>query len=487
MARIFICYRREDSAGYAGRLHDALAREFGEHEIFRDIETIAPGEDFVQAMTRAVRSSRVVLALIGKHWSATPSGSRRIDDPDDHVRRELAEALAHTVRVIPVLVERAEMPASEDLPDELKPLATRNAITLDDDDWDHELERLTVAIRNELGGIQAPMRIGVSGPSRIGAKFAAAGFVVLLALVWWNSREPVDVPAVDPAAAASASASRTRAATSGSDTAVAAAATTGQAVTLPLGADAELVSSLYEVLDARLVPTSSGASVILRIRLTNNGRYDAALNGADFRLIVDDGSLAPASGPLELVPSRTAKGAELAFETPRSATAAVLRITQGDEAADIPLDLDGRQGATASQHAQTRRAGGTTFTLRLDPSRALLRLDWLHITIRSVLVRRYANKLILMLTVRAENHGRYPANFWNSQFRLLVDGVPRAPAGELNKVVDSGAAEDGAVEFDLPLGTRAVVLRVQNGDALTELPLNLPAMTTSEAAGRRVP
>ncbi|MGH7555280.1 MAG: toll/interleukin-1 receptor domain-containing protein [Longimicrobiales bacterium] len=95
MARIFICYRRQDTSGHAGRLRDALSARFGSREIFRDIETIAPGEEFVHAMTRAIHSCRVFLAVMGDEWLTVEGadGKRRLDDPDDHMRRELAEAL----------------------------------------------------------------------------------------------------------------------------------------------------------------------------------------------------------------------------------------------------------------------------------------------------------------------------------------------------------------------------------------------------------
>src|SRR6188768_2039919 len=100
--RIFICYRREDASGHAGRLRDALAAQFGAAAIFRDMEAIGPGEDFVQAMSAAIASCPVFLAVIGRQWlsSPTPHVARRLDDERDHVRREIAEALRRGVRVI---------------------------------------------------------------------------------------------------------------------------------------------------------------------------------------------------------------------------------------------------------------------------------------------------------------------------------------------------------------------------------------------------
>ena len=161
MARIFICYRREDASGHAGRLRDLLSAEFGAAEIFRDIDAIGPGDDFVRMMSGAIASCAVFLAVIGRHWltAAAGDGSRRLDDPDDHVRGEIAEALKRGVRVIPVLVQDARMPSARELPEPLKGLAARNAIALDDEGWESDVQRLAAAIRQELhdravGGVE---------------------------------------------------------------------------------------------------------------------------------------------------------------------------------------------------------------------------------------------------------------------------------------------------------------------------------------------
>src|SRR5215216_5892223 len=95
MAGIFISYRRDDSAGYAGRLHESLADRFGPDQIFRDVDTLKPGEDFIEAIEQRVARSTVFLALIGRDWLSTrdASGHRRLDVPNDYVRVEIAAAL----------------------------------------------------------------------------------------------------------------------------------------------------------------------------------------------------------------------------------------------------------------------------------------------------------------------------------------------------------------------------------------------------------
>ncbi len=129
MTRIFISYRRDDSAGYAGRLFDRLSDRFGRDQIFMDIDTIEPGLDFVEVIEQAVGSCEVLIALLGRHWlsAADAAGQRRLDNPEDFVRLEIKAALERNIRVIPVLVDGAAMPRSADLPADL---ARRNAVEL---------------------------------------------------------------------------------------------------------------------------------------------------------------------------------------------------------------------------------------------------------------------------------------------------------------------------------------------------------------------
>jgi hypothetical protein len=79
----------------------------------------------------------------------------------------------------------------------------------------------------------------------------------------------------------------------------------------------------------------------------------------------------------------------------------------------------------------------------------------------------------LVVTVRYTNAGRYPANFWDRSFRLLIDDVPRAPISDLNKLVDGQSAEEGDVVFQVPATATRVTLRIINGDEHTDLPLDL--------------
>ncbi len=151
--RIFISYRRDDSRGDAGRLTDDLKKFFGPNRTFRDIETIEPGADFVDALNRAVSQCPVLLAIIGPNWLSAKDGEgrRRLDDSNDFIRLEIGTALTRNTRVIPVLVGGAAMPKAEQLPVELQTLARRQAYELSDRRWEFDVDQLVQSLESFLG------------------------------------------------------------------------------------------------------------------------------------------------------------------------------------------------------------------------------------------------------------------------------------------------------------------------------------------------
>jgi len=199
-AGIFISYRREESRYAAGRLADDLGEAFGVASIFRDIEGIEPGVDFTQALDMALAGCVTMLVLIGPNWlnARDAAGRRRLDAEGDWIRLEIASALAREgVRVIPVLLEGATLPAAEDLAAELKPLVRRQALELADARWRADLNRLieTLARVPGLKRVAAPRATaaGRTKPMLIGA---AAGVVGLVAVALWFGEEPE--PAQEP-------------------------------------------------------------------------------------------------------------------------------------------------------------------------------------------------------------------------------------------------------------------------------------------------
>lgn len=151
---IFISYRRDDTAYAAGWLFDRLVDEFGPEQVFKDMDSIALGDDFVDAITAAVSSTDVLLALIGDKWlgMVDEHGERRLDDPDDFVRLEIEAALERDVRVIPILVEGARMPRSEELPQSVAALARRQALELTSSRFSSDTRTLLSVLEKTLLG-----------------------------------------------------------------------------------------------------------------------------------------------------------------------------------------------------------------------------------------------------------------------------------------------------------------------------------------------
>jgi hypothetical protein len=192
MSGVFISYRRDDRPGFAGRLTEALEGAFGAEHVFRDIEDIRPGEDFVATIHSRLESVDVVLAMIGPAWlDARKDGERRLDEPDDFVRLEIASALASGKPVWPVLVGGAIMPTARDLPEPIRDLAQRQAVVLSDAAWKDDVARLIGALRPLLA---APRR-----RSRLSPGLSAGLLVMLGALFlftsWMERTAPPPTPA----------------------------------------------------------------------------------------------------------------------------------------------------------------------------------------------------------------------------------------------------------------------------------------------------
>jgi TIR domain len=153
--KVFICYRREETAAHAGRLYDAMVARFGERNVFMDVD-MAPGVDFVERITKVVSGCLVLIVVMGPHWATVTDehGKARITDPEDFVRLEVETGLQRSdVTPIPVLVSGAQMPRPEDLPPELQPITRRNALDLSDARWRYDVGRLNGTLDELLADI----------------------------------------------------------------------------------------------------------------------------------------------------------------------------------------------------------------------------------------------------------------------------------------------------------------------------------------------
>jgi hypothetical protein len=139
--RIFLCYRRDDSGAIVGRIYDRLVREYGNENIFKDIDNIPFGVDFGECLDREVQKCDVMFVVIGRGWfGAEPS---RLHDPSDLVRIEIMSALRRTIPLVPVLVDGAQIPRPDQLPDEIRELSRRQgAVIRHDPDFHNDVTRL---------------------------------------------------------------------------------------------------------------------------------------------------------------------------------------------------------------------------------------------------------------------------------------------------------------------------------------------------------
>jgi TIR domain len=152
VTKVFICYRRQDSIATAGRIHDRMAREFGDSNTIMDVDSIPVGRDFEAYLDKSVSRCDIFLAIIGLNWLTTLHATHddREKDGIDYVVTEIVAALNRDIPVVPVLVDGAAMPSADELPDSLRPLARRNAIEVRNTQFHSDADRLVEKIREVI-------------------------------------------------------------------------------------------------------------------------------------------------------------------------------------------------------------------------------------------------------------------------------------------------------------------------------------------------
>lgn len=177
--RIFISYRRQDAAYPAGWLFDRLSERFAEGQLFKDVDSIEVGDDFVEVITDAVASCDILLAVIGPDWAtiAGPDGEPRLHDPQDFVRLEIEAALDRDVMLIPILVEGAAMPPASQLPPSVAPVVRRQALELSPHrfkaDSAHLMQVIERTLRELTNDTEPPPTALVNEPIKVPAKVPA--------------------------------------------------------------------------------------------------------------------------------------------------------------------------------------------------------------------------------------------------------------------------------------------------------------------------
>lgn len=194
--RIFVNYRRDDSASHALNLAQYLEATFGRRNVFLDIDRMRAGQSFPTVLKERLQASKVMLAVIGPQWLElrNDQGQRRIVDAADWVRLEIATALQSGVVVIPVLVGGAGLPRKADLPPDLQTLVDQHAVTITTNGFRNEMAGLVRDIR----AIPGPKPWGtISGVTAAGLALALGGWALAYQQgvpVWvpWQPQERVD-------------------------------------------------------------------------------------------------------------------------------------------------------------------------------------------------------------------------------------------------------------------------------------------------------
>jgi uncharacterized protein YecT (DUF1311 family) len=218
MAKIAISYRRSDSQDITGRIFDRLAQHFGKETVFRDIDSMEPGVDFRDQISKALTTSDVLLAIVGPKWLGLGEGTRhRIENEDDPVRVEVETALTRKIPIVPVLVGGMMMPEAIHLPPSLRDFAYRQAVTVDGGrDFNHHMDGLIRALDKHF----AAFRDRAPAPNQIIPKkqrpyswlariyiLVGIGFVavagILAALIFHNGEK--SLPALEDTRASSPS------------------------------------------------------------------------------------------------------------------------------------------------------------------------------------------------------------------------------------------------------------------------------------------
>src|SRR5262249_26534021 len=158
--KVFISYRRDESAGHAGRVHDRLEREFGRALLFMDVDAVPLGVNFVKVLSEEVAKCDVLLAVIGPNWlnARDEDGNRRLDNPHDFVRIEIGAALQRNIPVIPILLDGAKMPKANQLPKELEELSLRNGLDIRHASFHNDVDRLIHGLKGQLAEADAEKR-----------------------------------------------------------------------------------------------------------------------------------------------------------------------------------------------------------------------------------------------------------------------------------------------------------------------------------------
>jgi hypothetical protein len=469
MSLVFISYRREDSAGFAGRLCESLERRLGDGEVFRDADALEPGQDFVDAIAARLTQCKACIVLIGREWldATDGSGRRRLEQDNDYVRLEIAGALARTeVLVIPVLVEGVRMPSSEELPESIRPLSRRQAVSLRDETWDADVDRLVAAVRSATR--QRPVqhaprdRVDRRTVGWVALVIAVILIAILAARFFQQSANRLGA-SVEPVSA-------------GADPGGGSVAGSAHAIAIPRLSEFASGDQILSILTAAVAPHGATKALRLRVRFSNEGRYPANFGDSFFRLAFAGQVLSPDSGVNDVVNGHSLQQGIISFELPADVRTADVRVLLPEGASDLRLDLKSIGTTSQVEKPDTSDALSRAVLARLVRDATVVLSDAQgSYTLVSATARRFVNSLRVIATVRMLNKGRYPALFGSGAVRLIADGQPTAPWKAPSDAVNFDTTSTSDFVFDVAPSVQKVSLLFK-GNTTAEIPLQLPSV-----------
>ena len=477
---IFISYRREDSAGYAGRLHEELAERFSARAVFRDVDTLRAGQDFDDAIRRRLEQCSTCVVMIGPGWlhAHNAGGQRRLGAPGDYVTMEIAAALSKPdVTVVPVLVGGATMPSPDDLPDALRPLARRHAFTARDETWEADMDRLAMILRPSSGAA-APTSSSLGHLSRYGVP--AVVLLLAAAVVGWltwggdSERDANRSEAERNRSTAVSDVGPGPTDTASSNTAAAADAP-AYAIDVPASMGEVAHGDLtYAVVAGSVQRRGTGMRVWLRIRISNEGFGNANFWDDSFRLVAGGQTIAPTSGLNEVLERRSIRQGVVRFDLPTVQPTATLRIIDRDRSGDLPLDLSGNGSPPRHDEQDPRDAlSHAVLTSVVRDEFPLVAGDGVTTAVLRVSRRAFVNTQRITMVVKWSNTGRYPIATGDLLARLVVAGEVLAPFRSPSEVVEPGSTYVGDIVFDAPPSLTRATLRASLREAMKEQELTL--------------
>lgn len=503
MNDIFISYRRDDSAGHAGRLFDRLKDRLGAEHVFMDVTDLRPGQDFAVELERAVAEANCLLAVIGPQWlgAVDSSGGRRIDDPDDFVRREVGAALSKGSSVIPVLVHGAKMPRADELPEVLRPLARRQAIDLSDQRWDSDLAELIqfLAVDDNVATATRVAEPSATKPATARGRRISAIALIALALVvgglWMafnasNRNAQIAESRPDSTERSAAGDARTPAVAGTPQPVETIGPQQRFAIALPQVSEVRFRTNRAQVvvtiLGIRLEPRDSGTQVLtFLVRMLNRGPSDEAFGSDQFRLIAGGQALTPTATLIGAVEATEAKETNLRFVAPSHVADVELEVRMNAESTRMPIGLSARsliRGDALLDDFGRAKPARVVDTVKDLP--AALTVDQLvevgkvgYRISAAVIERETADKASLTVTVRCSApRGGGGVSFGSNTVRLWIDGVPRAPVNFVNLAVDAGDSKEDRFVFDLVSMPQTLEVGIHNGGDSAMVPLPLASL-----------